>query len=113
MSGGKSSSSTSSETSTESTQQGVEGVVTGRILQGKTITVTEEFPEAVQEAFRDLIDLAGMGLNFASGAGEKAAEIVSQTKFAEQQPVLSSIEKFIPVIIAGIAVSGLVLLAKR
>lgn len=113
MSGGKSSSSTSTQQSTKSVQQGLEGIVSGDVLQGEYITVTENFPEGVVETFGQLIELAGSGLNFASGAGEKAADIIAETKFREQQPVLASTEKYIPVVIAAIAVGGLVLLLKK
>jgi len=123
MGGPKSSSNASNQTSTNtttnttstSTQQGLDGFNTGRILQGESINVNDAFPESVANAFGQLVDLATYGVDFAGAAGQEAANIskgaletVSNTRFREEQPVLASTEAFIPVIMAGLAVAGVV-----
>ena len=128
MGGSRSSSNASNQTSTttttnttnESTQQGLEGFNTGRILQGESISINEAFPESVSKAFSELIGLATYGLDFAGAAGQEAVNItqgaletVSTTRFREEQPVLSTLENFLPVAMVGLVVIGVGIFVMR
>ena len=106
--GSKSSSSTTQETA----QQGVEGVTTGTILQGENITITENFPDAVADAFSDLIGIVGSSLDVAKGSGEFAVNAVAERRFSEEQPALATTEKCIPVLL-GIAALGAFVMVTR
>lgn len=107
--GSKSSSSTTQETA----QQGVEGVTTGTILQGDAITITENFPDNVAKAFEQLITITGSALDTAKGAGEIAIGAVSERRFQEEQPLLSSSEKLIPLAIGGVVLIAAIFAFKK
>jgi len=67
-----------------------------------------------------LIGLATYGLDFAGAAGQEAVNItqgaletVSTTRFREEQPVLSTLENFLPVAMVGLVVIGVGIFVMR
>lgn len=103
-----SSSKSSSKTDQINKQQGVDGVITGTVLQGDSININQEFPDAVADAFSELIGLAQSGIQFGSDAGSAAVDVIAETRWREEQPILSTQEKFIPVLTLGLIVVGVV-----
>lgn len=108
-----SSSKSSSSQQQSTTQQGIEGSIGSTILQGGSISYTEEFPQGVQDSFQDLIELAQGGLSFAAGAGQAAVDVVADTRFRSEQPLLSTQEKLIPWAIGAAALVAVVLLIRK
>ena len=96
MGGGKSSS--NQESSQTTTTKSVDAVAGGDILQGETITVTEYFPEGVQEAFQQLVGLASKSIDLSRDAGTAAIETIANTKTELANPQLVEQKQTSPVL---------------
>lgn len=71
MNGGKSSSSTSATNETTTSTATSTGTV-GDVVQGQTISITQEFPDQAVEVFKQLVE-------FATGAGQAAVDVVKKS----------------------------------
>ena len=127
----KSSSNTSSTSTTSNDQTSAtsSGVVTGGVFQGETLNYTDAFGPEVQQAFSDVVNLAGeagtlvgdtfnglmqlaqKSIDLNNAATDRALTTVTQDKVASTNPQLSVINSFIPVIIIALvgfmAIKGL------
>jgi len=100
--GGRSSS--SSDQQQETVQLTSDGVVAGDLFQGKSVSVTQEFPDTVAQAFEQLIGLAGDTVQLAGQAGARAldnsqdaiAQVSDRTSFSEN-PNAQTINRYLPV----------------
>lgn len=115
--GGGSSSSSQAQTTVQAEVTGNTGTVNtgdGRIQQGQTvfnsdraqrieIGTFEQIPEAVSDTFALLIDSFNKGISGAYTLTADALGKVENKEITEIQPAQASLDKFIPVIMAGIA----------
>jgi hypothetical protein len=96
MTGGK------SKSSQESTQQtitkSVDAVAGGDILQGDNISITENFPEGVQQAFEQLVSLASKSIDLTRDAGSAAITAVQSSIDNAQNPTLAETKQISPAI---------------
>ena len=113
----------SSKSSSAQTQETLgissDGVVTGDLFQGKTVSVTNEFPDQVVTVFNALTELSSKSIDAAVGAGKVAIENaggtvkqISENAQFSASPELSTLKSYMPVAIVGIVGISLILLMK-
>lgn len=118
----KSSQKTTSTTTNiqETLQASSDGVVVGDLLQGESISVSNQFPDSVAKAFGQLIELTGQTVDIAAAAGSRAISsgetslaIVAKKSEIETAPELATLTKLLPTIGLGIAAITLIFIFKR
>ena len=115
--GGKSSS--SNEQRQETTQLSSDGVVAGDLFQGKSISINQDFPDTVAQAFDGLLNLTGEAINLAGQAGDRALtnaesaidRVADRSEFG-QAPEVKTIESYLPFFMLGMAGVSLYLITK-
>lgn len=113
--GGGSSKSTTAQTSTQtSTALSADGVITGGLIQGAgAVTITDMFPEAVADAFTQLIQLTEKGLVLAGEAGSKAIDAVGDRRAEQENPGLATTNSLTQPAVLGAAAFVAYMLLKR
>lgn len=81
--GGKSSSSTSSSSSKVTTTSSATATANvAPVIQGQTITVNQDLPDAAVDVFKQLVALSGKAVDVAAGAGKTAIEALAANQKA-------------------------------
>ena len=109
--GGRSSSSNAQTQETTTLES--DGVIVGDLFQGKSVTVNQDFPDAVGEAFNQLVDLAGSAISLAGQAGGRALDnaesaidrVADRSEFA-QSPEFQTLDRYIPVAMLAVLAAG-------
>lgn len=111
MGGSKSSSSTDQAQTTLS----ADGIVSGSVINLSSkgnVNFTQEFPDTVADAFKQLIELSNKSIDTAIGATEYALETSTNAALQAAQPDLTTLKqslKYTPYLVIGIiAIAGAV-----
>jgi len=96
-------SSTANQQQQETTQLSSDGIIAGDAFQGKTVTVNQDFPDTVAQAFSQLIAFAGNTVDVAGQAADKALnattssidKVSDRTSFSEN-PEQQTLNRYLP-----------------
>ena len=108
MGGGSSSSSSATETTTNTSTATASGVVSGDVLQGQNIQVTNELSDEAVEVFRQLVGFANNAINLAAEAGSLAISTTQESLQQAAQPDVELIQGFQKQVIVAAVVIGVV-----